>query len=265
MNLLIEKFYSPKESGFKEVIFLSEESEASFEDLCLTALDLPRAWYELSRISARDRVEFTREFWLDRIPYHPAAHPLFFAFFEKLSDVMVVLTRSMENEPMDAELVYSLRDGSSFFRGRPPCESGELMDLEDLLQVNLPRDFLSFLRIHDGFGKLSEMGLIEALEIPETKRRVMDRILKSEKRIFSGNKEVDPGSLIPFFEALGLSSFQCFYKDWYPGSEMGNVYFSGIEDTVSDISDKKTWMEKKAFSSFSEWLAHYLLGMDLCI
>ncbi len=266
MNSLVQQFYTSKESTFKEVLFLSEKKEElDYSALSKIAFDLPRAWYELSRISARDRIEFTRDFWLDRIPYHPNAHPAFFEFFERLDDVAVVLTREIENEPMNSELVYSLKDNSSFFRGKPPCAEGDIQELLSELNSGLPRDYLSFLKIHNGFGKLSEMGVLEIQEIPDARRRVMDHLLNAGKRMKSGEKRVDPGSLIPFFEALGLSSFQCFYMDWYPGSEMGNVYFSGIDDTVSDVSNKKFWVENLAFMTFSEWLAHYLQGMNLCI
>lgn len=265
MNSLIRQFFSgSKEGQFKEVRFLNEEPNATWEEISKVAFDLPRGWFELSRVSPQDRIDFTRDFWLDRIPYHPSAHPAFFEFFEQLDDVGVVLTRKMADEPMDAELVYSLADGSTFFRGRPPCGDADIQELRNEIDVSLPRDYLSFLKIHNGFGKLSEMGLLEIQEIADARRRVIEMILKTEKRVRSGELIVDAGALFPFFEALGLSSFQCFYSDWYPGSEMGNVYLSGIDYTISDVSNKKSWVENLAFPTFSEWLSYYLQGMNLC-
>ncbi|PIS02478.1 MAG: SMI1/KNR4 family protein [Chlamydiae bacterium CG10_big_fil_rev_8_21_14_0_10_42_34] len=265
MNSLVREFFTTNENDrFKEVRFLNEEPDITWDQISKVAYDLPRGWFELSRVSPQDRVEFTRDFWLDRIPYHPKAHPAFFEFFERLDDIGVVLVRRREGEPLDAELIYSLADGSTFFRGKPPCTDSEVLELKEEMEANLPRDFLSFLKIHNGFGKLSEMGFIEAEEISHAKRRVMDLMLRTEKRVKSGDIDVDPGSLIPFYEALGLSSFQCFYADWYPGNEMGNVYLSGIDYTLSDVNDKKTWVEHLAFPTFSEWLAYYLQGMDLC-
>ncbi len=265
MNDLARQFFSgTKDRPFHEVLYLSEEREISWEAVSKKAFDLPRGWYELSRVTPRDRVEFVRDFWLDRIPYHPKAHPLIFEFFEQLDDVAVVLMRRTPDEPMDSELVYSLADNSSFFRGKPPCTDGMIADLNKQLELNLPHDYVSFLRIHNGFGKLSEMGLIEAEEILDAKKRVMNLLLKSQKNVRSGDLSVDPGALVPFYESLGLSSFQCFFSDWYPGSEMGNVYLSGIDYTLSDVSDKKGWIENLAFPTFSEWLAYYLEGMNLC-
>ena len=266
MNSLVRQFFTPnKENQFKEVVYLSEDLEASWEKISKRAFDLPRAWFELSRVSAQDRVEFTRDYWLDRIPYHPSAHPAFFEFFEQLDDVGVVLVRRREDEPLDAELVYSLADQSSFFRGKPPCTEGDLHELQKEVPISFPRDYLGFLRIHNGFGKLSEMGVLEAGEVSDVRRRVIELLVQSEKRVKSGRTEIDAGALIPFYESLGLASFQCFYSDWYPGNEMGNVYLSGIDYTLSDLSDRKGWVENLAFPTFSEWLAYYLQGMDLCI
>ena len=265
MNSLVRQFFSgSKDNPFREVRFLSEENNGSWEEISKIAFNLPRGWYELSRVSEQDRVEFTRDFWLDRLPYHPSAHPAFFEFFEQLDDVVVVLTRRVEDEPMDGELIYSLADNSSFFRGRPPCTEADIQELQREIDVNLPRDFLSFLKIHNGFGKLSEMGLLESEEMGSARRRVIEMFLKTAKRVRSGDVDVDPGALYPFYEVCGLSSFQCFFSDWYPGSEMGNVYLSGVDYTISDVSHKKSWVENLAFPTFSEWLSYYLQGMNLC-
>jgi hypothetical protein len=249
MNPLARKF-------FEESIcrFVSDEPNAKWEDLP----GLPKGWFELSRLSPEDRIEFTRDFWLDQMPYHPSAHPAFFQFFDALDDVAVVAVRPDKSDQFVAELVYSLADNSSFFRGRPGASEMEIEALKLELGIVLPHDYLSFMRIHNGFGKLSEMGMIEIGEISHAKRRVMDLVLQADMT-------VDPGSLIPFYETLGLASFQCFYLDWYPGSEMGNVYLSGIDYILSDVADKKSWAENLAFPTFSEWLAQYLEGMNLCI
>lgn len=265
MNSLVRSFFGGKEeTSFKEVIFLSEEPQATWDQMTKKAPDLPRGWFELSRISARDRIDFTRDFWLDRMPYHPSAHPAFFEFFEQLDDVAVVLSRKKDDEALSAELVYSLADGSTFFRGKSPCTERDIAELKSEIDVNVPLDYLSFVRIHNGFGKLSEMGVFEIGDLAYARRRVMDLLIQTDKRVKSGGADVDPGALIPFYESLGLASFQCFYTDWYPGSEMGNVYLSGIDYTLSDVSDKKAWVENLAFPTFSEWLAYYLQGMNLC-
>jgi hypothetical protein len=256
MNSLARQFFA--RNSFTAVHILSEIEDADWEEVSRLAFNLPKGWFELSRLDPKDRIEFVRDFWLERLPYHPSAHPAFFEFFEQLDDVAVVLTQTMQDEPFDSELVYSLADGSSFFRGRPPSAEGDLLALQQALEFHLPSDYAAFTSIHNGFGKLSEMGLLEIEEILNAKRRVAHLIEQ-------GGLEIDPDSLIPFFEALGLASFQCFFADWYPGNEMGNVYLSGIDYTLSDVGNKKMWVENLAFPTFSEWLAYYLQGMNLCI
>ncbi len=266
MNSLIRRFFQAGKdegSGFREVLFLSEDLGASWDDISKKAPRLPRGWFELSRVSPGDRVEFTRDFWLDRLPYHPSTHQAFSDFFSKLDDVAVILTREEEEGSFSAELAYSLEDNSCFFRGNPPCSEEDLAELKNELGVVLPHDYLSFTRIHNGFGKLSEMGILEIGELANARRRVMELLLKTDHPVKSGDISVDPGALIPFYEAFGLASFQCFYTDWYPGSEMGNVYLSGIDYTISDTTEKKSRSENLAFSNFLEWLAYYLQGMNL--
>lgn len=261
MNSLVRNFYkSGDNSGYKDVLFLSERTDVGWTELSKDAPALPRGWFELSRVSAGDRIEFTRDFWLDRLPYLPQAHASFAEFFERLDDVAVVLSKKEEEDPFEAELVYSLEDGSCFFRGRPPCAEEDLAELKNEIGTPLPRDFLAFLKIHNGFGKISEMGLLEAGEIGGAKRRVMEMVLMAREPVKARGVPVDPGALIPFYEALGLSSFQCFYTDWYPGSEMGNVYLSGIDYTISDPS---IGGDGPSFAAFSDWLAYYLQGMTL--
>lgn len=266
MNSLSRQFFSSvKPNPFHSVRILSEEAISHWDEIRKVALHIPRGWFELSRVSPEDRVEFTRDFWLENLPYHPVAHPAFVEFFDQLDDVAVVLVQTTEEEPMNVELVYSLRDNSSFFRGKPPTNQEGIAELQEELNCPLPQDYLAFLKIHNGFGKLSEMGLLEIEDIPDVRRRLYDLVFKAAKAVQSGDHEVDPGALVPFYEALGLSSFQCFYSDWYPGSEMGNVYFSGIDYTISDVRQKRAWAENLAFPTFSEWFSNYLQGMNLCI
>ena len=259
MNSLARKFYEKgSETNYQEVLILSENRRADWAEISEKNPDLPRGWFELSRISPEERIEFVRDFWFDLLPFNPVAYPSFVDFFSRLDDIAIVIAR--QEEGSQAEMVYSLADNSAFFRGLPPGGDEDLREMKSEIGVPLPRDYLSFLRIHNGFGKLSEMGVLRMEEIVDARRRTSDLVLSGEKTIRSRGRTVDPASLIPFYEAYGLSSFQCFFADWYPGSEMGNVYLSGIDYTISDT---KGWAENLAFPTFLEWLAYYLEGMNV--
>jgi hypothetical protein len=263
MNSQIRDFFrvdGSQDSHFKQVRFLSEEPHLHWKEVEKTGLS--RSWFELSRISMEDRVEFSREFWMSRLSFHPAATKSLGEFFDKLDDVSVIVCRQTEEEPWEAELVYSLADNSCFFRGRPPADEEEIEEVKKRLGENLPHDYWTFFRIHNGFGKLTELGLLPLENLEDAKNRLLNACLRAERPLRMGEAWLDPNSLFPFYEEYGLGSFQCFNAEWYPSSEMGNLYFSSLEITVSDTSDRKTWTENLAYPTFLEWLTAFLEGMN---
>ncbi len=262
MNALVRRFLY-EESNFEEVVVLSEGPPKDWNEVANFFPNFPKGWFELSRVASEDRIEFIRIFWEQTLPFQPKAHRSISDFFNALDDIGVVLSKSKDS--WQAQLVYSLNDNSSFFRGLEPASAEEIDELKLELEVACPRDWVAFTKIHNGFGKLSEIDLILASEISEKKRKLRDIILNATEQVKSGKVVVDPDSLIPFFEASGLSSFQCFYSDWYPADEMGNVYFSGIDYTVSDLTLREMWNDNGAFTTFLEWLSKYLSGTEMCI
>jgi hypothetical protein len=265
MNTLVRDFYrrpEKEESLFHSVLFLSDNPD-SLNDASRYSSELPRGWFELCRLPAEDRIEFVRDFWLNLLPYHPAFHIFLTEFFGKLDDVGVVLTQVSQQSPSVAEMIYSLKDNSTFFHALPPCTESELNELKSLIVHPLPHDYLAFLRIHNGFGKLSDLGLLKTRQAIDAQKHLMDQFLWSDRTIKMKNQAIDPSSLIPFYESYGLQSYQCFFNEWYPGSEMGNVYLSGIDYTISDYSDRKEWADQMAFPTFLDWLAFYMEGNSL--
>ena len=248
------------EVHFCDARILSEEPNARWEELSQTGV--PRGWFELSRVSAPDRVEFTRDFWLGRLPFNPNATERISKFFDSLDDVGVVICRQTTEEPWRAELIYSLADNSSFFRGLPPAEEEEIDWARASLRVELPRDYKSFNRIHNGFGKLTELGLISLDELSDTKERLLDQLLRADHPLGTSEQWINPYTLIPFYEVFGMGSYQCFCSEWYPGSEMGNLFYSGIDGTLSDVSERRSWAENLAYPTFAEWLAAFLEGVN---
>ena len=261
MNQLVRDFYrTDSKEALHSVIFLTDGA-ISWEEANQKTSTLPRGWYELCQLTSTDRIEFVQGFWLSLLPYHPIFHQFLSDFFEKLDDVGVVLSQSKKEAPWVAEMIYSLKDNRSFFRGLPPGQESDLEELRSFLD-HLPFDYLSFLRIHNGFGRLSEMGLLQSDQVVEAKTHLMDQLLVSEPVLKVGEQVIDPSSLIPFYD-YGLGSYQCFFADWYPVNEMGNVYLSGIDYTLSNYMDRKEWADQLAFPTFLEWLTFYLEGNSL--
>lgn len=260
MNTLVRKYFQ-EDVHYEKVLILSEQSNSDWMDVRQKVPDMPRGWFELSCLPAEDRITFICDFWLRTLPFHPVCHASIQDFFASLDDVGVVLTK--KNASWIVQLVYSLGDNSSFFRGLVPASESACEELMGELSFAFPKDWVAFTKIHNGFGKLSELELLKVEDIPGAKRRVMEMMLRAEHFVKSGDILVDPGSLAPFFEVIGMNSFQCFYADWYPSSEMGNVYFSGIDYTLSNISCQEIWGENGAFPTFTEWLVSYLEGMSV--
>lgn len=262
VNLLAKKFYEiGGESNVQEVLFLSGSTKFEWNDISEKVPDLPRGWFELSRISPEERIEFVCDLWLDRLPFRPATHASLTEFFSRLDDISIIIVK--RDSEMQPEMVYSLSDNSSFFRGLPPCTEEDVRSFRSEISLSLPYDYLSFLRLHNGFGKLSERGILRIEDIPSTRQEVRNLLMNREKVIKWKGHNVSPDALIPFYEDYGLNSFQCFFSEWYPGSEMGNVYLSGINYTISDTTHRGFWGEQLAFPGFLEWLTDYLDGMSV--
>ena len=51
--------------------------------------------------------------------------------------------------------------------------------------------------------------------------------------------------------------FQCFYLDWYPELNIGNVFFSSKDNTISQYKNVQNGHDL-AFYSFLDWLFFYL-------
>jgi hypothetical protein len=263
MNLQVRDYFLGKGSGFQAVRFLNEEKDLKWIEAL--KMDVPKAWYELSRVSSEDRLEFVRESWLRNLSFHPKATPEIENFFDQLDDVGILVTRGDEEDPWRPEMVYSLADNSTFFRGLVPATDEEIEEGKERLEIDLPADFWAFAGLHNGFGRLSDLGVLMLGEMEETRGRLVKSILSTEKPLRMGKEWVDPKSLFPFYEEYGLGSFQCFNASWYPGSEMGNVHFSGIDYTLSDTLERSEWADQLAFPTFLEWLAAFLEGMNSCI
>lgn len=268
MNSHVKQFYQKTpdtkdvRSPFLEVISLGLDGP-SFEDALKFVPSLPKGWYELCYLSPSDRIEFTRDFWLSVLPFVPNFKDFLIQFFSKLDDIGVFLTKDSTDRPFKAEMVYSLKSNSSFFRGMVPGTEDEIHEIQQEFENRLPKDYLAFFKIHNGFTKLSDIGIIP---IQNLRPGVFDfhRMIADENRTISCNgKPIDPTHLIPFYHCFGRQSFQCFYSDWYPGGEMGNVYFSGVDNTISEITNKNAWADHLAFPTFLDWMTFYLEEIEL--
>jgi hypothetical protein len=263
MNSEVREFFRIGKGHFQAVRFLSQEENFTWEEA--KELDLPRSWYELTRVCLEDRLDFVRDSWVRKFSFHLQATTAIEDFFDRLDDIVILISRRSVEDPWEAEMIYSFADQSTFFRGLVPSNEETIDYVKDRLKVDLPKDYWAFNRLHDGFGRLSEIGMIPILELEDSWKGLIRSVKNTGGPLQMGTEWIDPSSLYPFFEDYGIGSFQCFNASWYPGTEMGNVHFSGIDYTLSDTQDRKEWSENLAFPTFLEWLAAFLQGMSSCI
>lgn len=248
---------------FHQVIALHEQENSKWEKISKLAPSLCKGWYELARLDVQDRIDFTREFWLTKMPYHPQLNELLTKFFASLDDIGVFLVQSRKGEPFEPQIVYSLSKHSGFFQGKASVIDSEIIALQKVFpDYILPIDYLAFLQIHNGFAKLTDTGIMQTNEVKDTYFNFQAMLDAEEPLITSKGREINPKSLIPFYKSFGMPFFQCFWGEWYPEGEMGNVYYSGLTKTISDCTKADFRVETMAFETFTDWLMFYLEAID---
>lgn len=265
MDNHIKDFYSqfhddtPK-GNFHKVIVLNNETKLNWKSVVSLVPDIPRGWFELAHLSVEDRIEFTRDFWLTKMPYHPNLDDFLMRFFGSLDDIIIVITQQKFDDPYDVHMVYSFKGDKGFFRGARPASEKEITKLKaDFPGIILPVDYLAFLQINNGFWKTTDCTGVIPSSIMKERYDLFQEMLESENTITTNKGTVvDPTQLIPFYESFGMPFFQCFWADWYPGQEMGNVYYSGLTKSITEVDGTDASAESMSFPTFTDWLMFYM-------
>jgi hypothetical protein len=246
--------------NFHSVIPLHKSPDLQWKRLLEKVPNLCRGWFELAHLSLTDRIEFTRDFWLAKLPYRPGFDVAIHRFFASLDDIGVYLVQKKFEDPYEANLVYSIKNNGGFFRGALPASEKSLVELQKAFPDHiLPNDYMAFLQIHNGFCKATDCtGILAAESVPESTEILRMLIQQNDPMMTSQDKIIDPKTLIPFYESFGMPFYQCFWTEWYPEQEMGNVYYSGVENTISDVFRGILGSEIMAYPTFIDWLMFYL-------
>ncbi len=266
MNSHVRRFYRTvvdKETPvrfYHKVIALHETPQMPWEEIREKMPSFPKGWHELAQLPSDDRIEFIRDFWLSTLPFVSHVHTFLNDFFNGLDDIGVYLTQSQFDSSYECEIVYSLRDDTSFFHGAPTSEE-RIEALKNDFNDILPEDYLAFLQVHDGFSKHSDTGIIRSRDL----RLICDRLQEKiqNEAIYCGKQMIEPKELIPFYESFGQPAFQCFYLSWTPMNSPGNVYYSMAEGKISDVHDQNSWNQNLAFPTFLDWLVFYLEEVEV--
>lgn len=268
MNGHIFEYYKetsdPSFSGhFHQVIALHENKDLSWEALKEKDLKLSKGWFELSKLSSKDRVDFTMQFWISKFLDHPTLISFLEKFFAEIDDIYIFVLQKKIEDPYETHMIYSLKGDKGFFKGYLPATDDELNQLKTAFpDITFPKDYLSFLQIHNGFSKATDTGIFKSNEMPNAYRQFIKWVTTKDTLLICHEKTVDPAELIPFYESFGQPFFQCFWNAWYPENEMGNVYYSSATNTISYGPNFTPDAENMAFATFSDWLAFYLESLE---
>lgn len=249
---------SPR-GNFHKVISLNDP-HANWEMGVQLVPKLCKGWYELTRLSIQDRIEFMRDFWLTKLSYHSHLDEFLTRFFASLDDIVVYLIQKKFDDPYEAHLVYSLKDNNGFFRGSLPALDQEIVTMQkNFPGITFPKDYLAFLQIHNGFCKTTDCTGLYPSAVMKENYLAFQEILKKEDALTTTKGQiVDPAKLIPFYESFGMPYYQCFWAEWYPEQEMGNVYYSSTAHTISAVDGKEAASDSMAFTTFLDWLMFYM-------
>lgn len=256
MDTHIKEFFS-QQGAFHEVIALHEIPYLEWNDITKKVPTLPKGWFELSHLNKQDRVDFLRDFWLTRFPYHVGITESLMKFFAQLDDIGIYATQKNDHDSFDVNLVYSISNNRGFYRGSVPATEEDIVEVKKLFpDYILPADYIEFLKIHNGFWKSIDCtGIISTMKMKDTFEKFRGLISSNGILLTNHGSIVNPNSLIPFYESFGMPYFQCFWGEWHPEDEMGNVYYSASSNTISDA---RASVENMAFKTFTDWLIFYL-------
>ena len=247
------------DAHYHQIRALHEDLSFTWQDAKALCPDLCRGWYELAHLAASDRVEFTKEFWATKFHLDPEFIKFLNSFFDRIDDIGIYLTQTIEDPFFKPHLVYSLKENEGFYRGASPITEEQTLQLQQLFSDSLlPNDYLHFLQIHNGFAKLLDSGVESSFQLKKVNLELRSLLAEREPlKTFKGAL-IDPNSLIAFYQSYHTPSFQCFYKEWYPKQEMGNLYYSAETHTISDYAKTDAETEAMAFETFTKWLKFYL-------
>lgn len=245
--------------NFHRVIPLHEKKDYGWNEIKNLAPDIPKGWYELARLTPQDRIDFIREFWISKLTAYPKLPNFLGNFFSHLDDIGIFLIQRKFDDPYECHLIYSIRNNGGFFTGLPPASEANILKLKQSFpEIIFPEDFLRFLSIHDGFSKTTDTGIIRSFKMLENYTAFQEMLSALNSVETNSGEPVNPKTLIPFYESFGMPFFQCFWAEWYPENEMGNVYFSNTTKTISNVKCRDLCSENLAFPTFAEWLIFYL-------
>ena len=250
MNSFVFDFYAKNEiEGIEDPFFktiILEDDKLSYEEIKKKSPTFPKSYFDLLKLNKEDRIDFVLDFWLKNLILTYDQHSEILSFFSKIDTICIVLVKEFPNQPYVPEIVYAMEDQKMLFRGK----LGKTLVLTE--DINLPVDYLSFFKIHSGFRKLNDPGLISAENFMAAKNSFQREYLHSESELLKEKKGLDPARFVPFYkDAKG--GYMCFFTESDLYSSFGNLCYVSNDFTITNNQ-----LGEKRFFTFLDWFCHYL-------
>jgi len=224
MHEHVINFYTSRPD--RQVVALHEGKEGSLATWLDKAPSLPKGWWELALLAPLDRLEFVETFWTMKLPYSPQIQELIEDFFTELEEIGIYLVKQQGQIHFTPELVYIRKDSPYFYRGAPPAHSESLSMIYPLLGQRLSEEYVSFLKIHNGFAQGGERGMLSVEKMGEETYRMQTELMSGLYRMTFENEPLNPRHLIAFYAREEKRFYQCFHTQWYPDGHMGTLGLS---------------------------------------
>jgi hypothetical protein len=232
--------------SFHEVVFIDKNN--NFHDL-VQKVNIPKNWFDLLSFSPEEKIEFVLNAWLEVLPFAPEYHEAILDFFGSLEDIGIVLLKEFRNSPYTLEMIYSFKEKDLFFRGQIPCDEKKI---EGEFGNQLPLDYLAFFKIHSGFRRFNDLGLIRGENLLISTLKFQQRYLNSLDDIPIYQKIYNPHSLVPFYEDKN-GGVMCFNIASFADDSIGDLCYVSKDFAVNKELDSFS------FASFLDWLCYYLM------
>jgi len=201
-----------------EVALYHNHPELQWEAASALTPSLSKGWFELSKLDGAIRLEFIRDYWINALPNFPHVFAFLDRFFAGVKEVGIV------GHQGDVYMTYECKH--AFFMGGLPLVDREIEALKRQFDFPLPQDYLQFFRIHNGFSKSEDLGVLPSHSL----------------------KMADSGEHFPFYRASKPEIYQCFKND------------EEVSNSCCSLEGGKIFAteERNSFHSFLDWLNAYM-------
>lgn len=216
---------------------------------------VPRIWFDVSKLTQQVGKKFLQDLWLNAFPYLPKLYEAIMRFFSRIERVEVCLGKHRTGrQEYGIFLIYAMRDSQEVRWGGPPLLERSIVQWQQHFPVDLPEEFLSFFRIHNGFSKNREEGILRADQLlPEHQKLTALQEKCGDTGKGSSEWRTLSNVLFPFYRFGQGNGCQCF--DVKERNDEGRADLLCVTTARDGIPCEE---ESERALPFVDWLIHYL-------